>query len=188
MDYCYPERRIIELAVIKREATDAAQRIGTLFFNPGGPGGAGTALLPLWYEFFPREVRERFDIISWDPRGVGQSTVRAEHTLSIAEEKASAPRNRWGFLVNVRFWSAPTLTLNQRVQSRVSAAHQIVDRVLIERRAIVARIDGPDTGIESLVINPAEYRMLIRQRSCGAVVNGGWSCGHTVPLRGQIQA
>jgi pimeloyl-ACP methyl ester carboxylesterase len=31
--------------------------------------------LPLWYEFFPREVRERFDIVSWDPRGVGQSTA-----------------------------------------------------------------------------------------------------------------
>jgi pimeloyl-ACP methyl ester carboxylesterase len=75
LDYRYPRRRAIELAVIKREATNPARRVGTLFWNPGGPGAAGTAILPLWYEFFPREVRERFDIVTWDPRGVGQSTA-----------------------------------------------------------------------------------------------------------------
>jgi pimeloyl-ACP methyl ester carboxylesterase len=75
LDYRYPMRRTIELAVIKRPATSPARRIGTLLWNPGGPGVAGTAILPGWYEFFPHEVRERFDIVSWDPRGVGQSTA-----------------------------------------------------------------------------------------------------------------
>jgi hypothetical protein len=50
LDYGDPERRTIELVVIKREATDPGQRLGTLFFNPGGPGGSGTAQLPQWYE------------------------------------------------------------------------------------------------------------------------------------------
>jgi hypothetical protein len=50
LDYGDPERRTIELVVIKREATDPGQRPGTLFFNPGGPGGSGTAQLPQWYE------------------------------------------------------------------------------------------------------------------------------------------
>jgi pimeloyl-ACP methyl ester carboxylesterase len=75
LDYREPGRRTIELALIKRAAADPALRIGTLFFNPGGPGGAGTRALPLWYAFFPRELQDHFDIVSWDPRGVGESTA-----------------------------------------------------------------------------------------------------------------
>ncbi|MFE0515165.1 alpha/beta hydrolase [Streptomyces sp. NPDC058964] len=75
LDYANPDGRTIELAVVKRKATGPGRRIGTLFFNPGGPGGPGTVQMPQNYEFFPREVRERFDIVSWDPRGVGNSTA-----------------------------------------------------------------------------------------------------------------
>ncbi|MEU5592773.1 alpha/beta hydrolase [Streptomyces sp. NPDC020298] len=75
LDYSSAGGRTIELAVIKRKAADPGRRIGTLFFNPGGPGGPGTVQMPQNYEFFPREVRERFDIVSWDPRGVGSSTA-----------------------------------------------------------------------------------------------------------------
>ncbi|MFC8390351.1 alpha/beta hydrolase [Streptomyces sp. NPDC057238] len=75
LDYDDPRGRTIELAVVRRKATDPGRRIGTLFFNPGGPGGPGTVQMPQNYESFPREVRERFDIVSWDPRGVGNSTA-----------------------------------------------------------------------------------------------------------------
>ncbi|MEU9472407.1 alpha/beta fold hydrolase [Streptomyces avermitilis] len=75
LDYRSPGRRTIELAVVKRKATGPGRRIGTLFFNPGGPGGPGTVQMPELYESFPRQVRERFDIVSWDPRGVGNSTA-----------------------------------------------------------------------------------------------------------------
>ncbi|MEV6653331.1 alpha/beta hydrolase [Streptomyces sp. NPDC051219] len=75
LDYRNLRGRTIELAVVKRKATGPGRRIGTLFFNPGGPGGPGTVQMPQNYEFFPREVRERFDIVSWDPRGVGNSTA-----------------------------------------------------------------------------------------------------------------
>jgi hypothetical protein len=49
LDYGDPERRTIELVLLK-EATDPGQRLGTLFFNPSGPGGSGTVQLPQWYE------------------------------------------------------------------------------------------------------------------------------------------
>ncbi|MFE1509368.1 alpha/beta hydrolase [Streptomyces sp. NPDC058726] len=75
LDHTDPGGRTIELAVVKRKATGPGRRIGTLFFNPGGPGGPGTVQMPQNYESFPREVRERFDIVSWDPRGVGSSTA-----------------------------------------------------------------------------------------------------------------
>jgi pimeloyl-ACP methyl ester carboxylesterase len=75
LDYTDVHGAIISLAVIKHPATHPAHRIGSLFFNPGGPGGAGTEDLPAFYQFFPTELQQDFDLISWDPRGVGQSTA-----------------------------------------------------------------------------------------------------------------
>jgi len=58
------------------------KKIGTLTFNPGGPGGSGLEVLsvllgkdPLrpWARL-PKSVVEQFDIVAWDPRGVGAST------------------------------------------------------------------------------------------------------------------
>ncbi|MBG0850538.1 alpha/beta fold hydrolase [Streptomyces spinoverrucosus] len=75
LDYANPRGRTIELSVVKRKATGPGRRVGTLFFNPGGPGGPGSVQMPQIYESFPDEVRERFDIVSWDPRGIGNSTA-----------------------------------------------------------------------------------------------------------------
>lgn len=74
LDYEHPDKGTIELAVIRHRATDPQHRIGSLLFNPGGPGGSGTNDLPQLYPLFAQEMRERFDIVSWDPRGVGRST------------------------------------------------------------------------------------------------------------------
>jgi len=75
LDYGNPEGAMITLAVIRHLATDPANRLGALFFNPGGPGDPGTLQLPAWFGFFPAALRARFDIISWDPRGIGASTA-----------------------------------------------------------------------------------------------------------------
>ncbi|MFF3008683.1 alpha/beta hydrolase [Kitasatospora sp. NPDC057940] len=75
MDYRDPAGRTVELAVIRHPATDPAHRIGSLFFNPGGPGVPGTQALPAVYGMLPAQVRERFDLVSFDPRGVGDSTL-----------------------------------------------------------------------------------------------------------------
>jgi pimeloyl-ACP methyl ester carboxylesterase len=75
LDYGDPQGATIDLAVIRHRATDPANRLGALFFNPGGPGGSGTESLPAWLELFPLAVRARFDLISWDPRGIGASTA-----------------------------------------------------------------------------------------------------------------
>jgi pimeloyl-ACP methyl ester carboxylesterase len=81
--------------MIRHRATDKARRIGSLFFNPGGPGGSGVGVLPLYLNepttpspvMFPVSVRERFDIVSWDPRGVGAST--SVRCFASAQEKAA---------------------------------------------------------------------------------------------------
>jgi pimeloyl-ACP methyl ester carboxylesterase len=74
LDYSKPNGTPITLAVVKHAATDPTHRLGTLFVNPGGPGGTGTGQLPEWVAFFPATLQQRFDIVSWDPRGIGEST------------------------------------------------------------------------------------------------------------------
>lgn len=70
-DYARPGATIT-LALVRRPAT--GRKIGTLFINPGGPGGTGTGQIPAWIPLLPAGLQERFDVVSWDPRGVGQST------------------------------------------------------------------------------------------------------------------
>ncbi|MFH5232812.1 alpha/beta hydrolase [Antrihabitans spumae] len=75
LDYADPTAKSLQLAAIQHPATDPANRVGTLFFNPGGPGGEGTVQFPQWIGAFPEELKARFDIVSWDPRGIGASTA-----------------------------------------------------------------------------------------------------------------
>jgi len=73
LDYDRPGGEVITLSVVRHAATDQKRRIGTLFVNPGGPGGLGTVQIPAWIQFFPDEILAQFDIVSWDPRGIGDS-------------------------------------------------------------------------------------------------------------------
>ena len=74
LDYAHPAGATIHLAVIKHPATDPAHRLGSVFYNPGGPGGPGVPFLRGNYSMFPPALRARFDLVSFDPRGIGQST------------------------------------------------------------------------------------------------------------------
>ncbi len=71
LDPARPDGPTISIAMARVPATgDDADRIGSLFVNFGGPGGEGTETLELYAAGFPAVVRERFDLVSWDPRGV----------------------------------------------------------------------------------------------------------------------
>ena len=58
-----------------RSMGSAKERIGSLFFNPGGPGGSGLDVLPGLWPNLPEEIQRRFDLVTWDPRGMGASTA-----------------------------------------------------------------------------------------------------------------
>lgn len=73
LDYDSPNGTQIGIAVSRHLATDPAHRIGSLVFNPGGPGGAGASGLPHLYALFTPATRARFDVVSFDPRGIGDS-------------------------------------------------------------------------------------------------------------------
>ncbi|MEJ2867766.1 alpha/beta hydrolase [Actinomycetospora sp. OC33-EN08] len=73
LDHRDPRGRTISLAVVRKPAT--GPRIGSLFLNPGGPGGTGTGQITSWVNLVPAGLADRFDLVSWDPRGVGESTA-----------------------------------------------------------------------------------------------------------------
>nr|WP_130512803.1 alpha/beta hydrolase [Krasilnikovia cinnamomea] len=73
LDYDQPTGAQVELAVLRVKARDQRHRIGTLFVNPGGPGGQGTAIAYFAPYFLGDSVLDRFDIVGFDPRGIGFS-------------------------------------------------------------------------------------------------------------------
>ncbi|GHB09219.1 proteinase [Streptomyces tendae] len=73
LDWKNPSGESMDLALIRaRAAGDPDQRIGSLFFNFGGPGGSGVATLPGLAPDYEK-LRTRYDLVSFDPRGVGNS-------------------------------------------------------------------------------------------------------------------
>jgi pimeloyl-ACP methyl ester carboxylesterase len=75
LDHAEPDGDQIDLAVKRLAADDPDERIGSLVFNPGGPGGSGLEFLENAALAVPEEFGERFDLVSFDPRGVGASTA-----------------------------------------------------------------------------------------------------------------
>ncbi|MFG3158172.1 alpha/beta hydrolase [Streptomyces sp. NPDC048219] len=72
-DWDDPEGDTIGLALIRARASGAAdRRIGSLVFNFGGPGGSGVTTLPAFGDDYAK-LRTRYDLVSFDPRGVGRS-------------------------------------------------------------------------------------------------------------------
>jgi pimeloyl-ACP methyl ester carboxylesterase len=70
-----PDGETISIAVARARSTGSDQeRIGSLVLNPGGPGGSGIEFLTSAAAAFPTELTDRFDLVSFDPRGVGEST------------------------------------------------------------------------------------------------------------------
>jgi pimeloyl-ACP methyl ester carboxylesterase len=75
LDYDKPKGKQITLALARLPASDPSHKIGSLFLNPGGPGGSGIDFLfgagPFLYS---DKVRARFDLVGFDPRGIIRST------------------------------------------------------------------------------------------------------------------
>ncbi|WP_030170153.1 alpha/beta hydrolase [Spirillospora albida] len=82
LDYAAPAAGTIELAVIRLPAD--GDRIGSLLTNPGGPGGSGVAFVRQAVGAFSTDLRKRFDIVGFDPRGVATSApIRCNTTQDL---------------------------------------------------------------------------------------------------------
>ena len=73
LDYAKPAGDQIQISVLRMKATSPGDRIGSLVVNPGGPGGSGVDYARAADFIVRKPVRERFDIVGFDPRGVQRS-------------------------------------------------------------------------------------------------------------------
>ncbi|KRE60875.1 alpha/beta hydrolase [Nostocoides sp. Soil756] len=73
VDYADPSGSTIEIAVLRVPAKRASKRIGSLVVNPGGPGGSGVDYARAADFIVGKGVRDAYDIVGFDPRGVGRS-------------------------------------------------------------------------------------------------------------------
>ena len=73
LDYDNPGGETIEIAVKKRAASEDS--VGSLFVNPGGPGGSGIELVESAGSYFSKNLTSSYDVVGFDPRGVGASTA-----------------------------------------------------------------------------------------------------------------
>jgi pimeloyl-ACP methyl ester carboxylesterase len=87
LDYDRPSGRQITLALARLPASNPSRRIGSLFINPGGPGGSGVdVVLEAGQFLYSDEVRARFDLVGFDPRGIIRSTpLRCYETFDDAQ-------------------------------------------------------------------------------------------------------
>jgi pimeloyl-ACP methyl ester carboxylesterase len=71
LDYAKPTGTSIRLALLRVPAT--GRRIGSMVINPGGPGGSGVDYAKAAKTVYGSAVRERYDVVGFDPRGVDRS-------------------------------------------------------------------------------------------------------------------
>ncbi|PYC71467.1 alpha/beta hydrolase [Streptomyces tateyamensis] len=89
LDYAHPTVDTVDLALIRKPAAKADQRLGSLFLNPGGPGGSGIEEVAGGANGRFQSLNQRYDLVGFDPRGVGRST--AVHCLDdAARDKLNA--------------------------------------------------------------------------------------------------
>ncbi|KZB87245.1 alpha/beta hydrolase [Amycolatopsis regifaucium] len=75
LDYRNPGGATIDIAVSKLSSTKPAKRRGIMLTNPGGPGGPGLTMpAGLRAAGMPSSVLDAYDVIGFDPRGIGRST------------------------------------------------------------------------------------------------------------------
>ena len=157
LDWARPGGPKITLAVIRHRASRPAKRIGTLFFNPGGPGVSGVHDVkdPFVSRLLDEAGGGRFDVVSWDPRGVGLST----HVSCFRNELSAT-----------RFWGGLTVPTTVPASLRYLAkAIEYARRCAQLSGSLLAHISTADT------VRDLDYlRGLLHERRLTYL---GWSYG-----------
>jgi len=140
LDYQAVNSPLISVAVIRLPAGLPAQRIGSLVINPGGPGASGIDYARYARYEFPSVIRDRFDIVSFDPRGVGQSTP--VHCLSSSQLDAYVAAN-------------PVPQTPQQHLTLINESRQFAQECLAHSGALLAHVGTIDQARDMDVLRAA---------------------------------
>ncbi|MET9961236.1 alpha/beta hydrolase [Streptomyces sp. NPDC006326] len=136
LDYAKPEGETIPIALIRAPARDKGKRIGSLVFNFGGPGGSGISTLPGAAKEY-EALRARYDLVSFDPRGVGRSApVECEDDKQLdayyaQDSTPDTPEEEADFVDNIKKYQQACKTKSGKVLPYVGTenAARDLDRI-----------------------------------------------------------
>ncbi|ARI50941.1 hydrolase [Streptomyces sp. S8] len=100
LDYRAPGGKRLDLAISRIKSTAPGTRHGVLLSNPGGPGGPGIYMPLALKEELPASVTRKYDLIGFDPRGVGESSP-VSCNLTLEEEDWLRPYKKETFTKDV---------------------------------------------------------------------------------------
>jgi pimeloyl-ACP methyl ester carboxylesterase len=176
-DYAKPHGPKIEIALARTRALDPSRRIGSLFFNFGGPGvdsvgtlqSDGAALLPT--------LSDRFDIVAFDPRGTGQSEPAIDckidqETVGLYSQPFTTPENLdvRALVDRSKFYGRRCVDLNPGILPYVATANVARDLDLL--RAAVGERKLNYLGWSYGTYLGATYARLFPQRFRALVLDG----------------
>ncbi|WP_165959573.1 alpha/beta fold hydrolase [Nonomuraea longispora] len=129
IDWSKPNGPKIELSLARRKALDPEARVGSLVINPGGPGGSGVEAVYGAPGSYTEELREHFDIVGFDPRGVGRShpvtcSASVYNKFPYAVMKSQADFDKW---------KAFAKKLREDCRQRTGPLYDHVDSVSVAR-------------------------------------------------------
>ncbi|SDR28400.1 alpha/beta hydrolase [Thermostaphylospora chromogena] len=136
LDHDDPGGQTIDLALIRIPATRPDQRLGSLLFNFGGPGGSGVDILPKAARDYAA-LNTRYDLVSFDPRGVGRSapvTCLTDRQLDAAHQADDSPddeREKADYVAGQERYIRACRTRTGPVLTRVGTAAAAADMDLI---------------------------------------------------------
>jgi len=172
LDYDHPFARMIEIALVRRPAADPANRIGSLFLNPGGPGGSAIEFVrtapPAAFQLFAQ-----FDVVGFDPRGRGASRPAVldcgdNPSYVIPIPRTSSIANR-AFLDEARSYTETCRKLNREILPHLSTANVARDLDLL--RAAVGDAQLNYYGISYGSVIGATYASLFPGRTRAMVLD-----------------
>jgi len=103
VDWHHPDGPTFGLAIARRTAKSPSDRVGVLMFGPGGPGDSGVDRLKTGMSRFSEDVQDRFDIVSFDPRGVARSNPVKCSAALLAAQPSPIVKSSAEFRATVRY-------------------------------------------------------------------------------------
>lgn len=96
MAYANPTGPTIKIGVLRKVATGGSSRIGSLLMNPGGPGASGMSFVAQLASYnLATDLNSRFDLVGFDPRGIGSSIplIVCQTDAELDATRAETPRS-----------------------------------------------------------------------------------------------
>jgi pimeloyl-ACP methyl ester carboxylesterase len=190
VDYRHPHGATLTVAVSRAPAQDGSPPIGTLVVNPGGPGESGNQILPVMVGELPAVIRQRFDVVSFDPRGAGASSALACGTspsrvaaLPPVPAAAGQPLPGSGVFITM---ARACQTLAPQLEPLINTTNTARDLDRIRQALGVATISY--YGLSYGTVLGAEYAQLFPHRVRTMVLDGAVDINASLTRQAQEQA